>query len=165
MTQSPDRDGPLLQFQKVDSSQALARDLSPTFGAPSPALPPLESHPICIPSPYTDLGHDFGTLPFYSSGLVGYGGPSIADCPPPVRQSLSPTLFWSPPPAMHHGHASPLATAAHRSQSRLQHGQPHHGPWAELSEENRYFLKCYSHRFNLLTVQYSSSSTTTVQHS
>ncbi|XP_041951731.1 estrogen receptor 2a isoform X1 [Alosa sapidissima] len=134
MTQSPDRDGPLLQLQKVDSSQAGARELSPIFSGPPPAaLPSLDSQPICIPSPYTELGHDFGALPFYGSGLVGYGGPSIADCPP-MRQSLSPTLFWSP--STHHGHVSPLPV--HRPQSRLgQHGGPTHGAWAELTEENR----------------------------
>ncbi|XP_063079621.1 estrogen receptor 2a isoform X1 [Engraulis encrasicolus] len=239
MTQSPEREGPLLQLQKVDSSQARdlspttfsqagrdlsptfsnqdcnlsptfsqagrdlspttfnqagrnlspttfsqsarnisptfsqAPDLSPSFGTPSPsALPPpppppaLESQPICIPSPYTDLGHDFGALPFYSPGLVGYGGPPIADCPPPVRQSLSPTtLFWPSgplPPSMHHAaaggggggggghhhhhhhhhphhgqHVSPLSAAAHRSQGRLQHEQPAHRAWTELNEDNR----------------------------
>lgn len=130
MTQSPGRDGPLLQLQKVDSSQASTRELSPVFSAPSPALPTLESHPICIPSPYTELGHDFGTLPFYGSSLTGYGGPSIADCPP-MRQSLSPTLFWSPP--THHGHVSPLAV--HRPQSERS--------WSEPAEENRYCLTCF----------------------
>ena len=138
MTQSPDRDGPLLQIKKVESSQAAVRELSPVFGASSSALAPLESHPICIPTPYTDLGHDFGTLPFYGSGLMSYSGPSIADCPP-VRQSLSPTLYW--PPSTHHGHVSPLAV--HIPQSRLQHEQPTHGVWAELTEENRYFLTCF----------------------
>ncbi|XP_062406174.1 estrogen receptor 2a [Sardina pilchardus] len=138
MTQSPDRDGPLLQLQKVDSSQAGGgRELSPVFSALSPAaaVPSLDSQPICIPTPYTELGHDFGALPFYGSGLVGYGGPPIADCPP-LRQSLSPTLFWPPPAHHHHGHVSPLAV--HRPQSRLgPHGQPTHGAWAELTEENR----------------------------
>lgn len=138
MTQSPGRDGPLLQLQKVDSSQAGAQELSPVFSAPSPALPTLESHPICIPSPYTELGHDFGTLPFYGSSLAGYSGPSIADCPP-MRQSLSPTLFWPPP--SHHGHVSPLAV--HRPQSRLQHGQTTNGAWSEPAEENRYCLTCF----------------------
>ncbi|KAI4890798.1 hypothetical protein NFI96_001406 [Prochilodus magdalenae] len=92
----------------------------------------MESHPICIPSPYTDIGHDFATLPFYSPTLLSYSSTSLSDCPS-VRQSLSPTLFWPS-----HSHVSPLTL--HRSQSHTQQSHLNSGPWQELTpctpEEN-----------------------------
>lgn len=138
MTESPDREPPLLQLQEADTSRADPRVLSPIFGSASPALP-VESHPICIPSPYTDISHDFAPLPFYSPTLLAYGGTPLSDCAS-VRQSLSPTLFWSS-----HSHVSSLAL--HRPQSRLQHTQPTHPAWAELAShdhtavENRVVVK------------------------
>ncbi|XP_028858084.1 estrogen receptor 2a [Denticeps clupeoides] len=115
----------LVQPQESDSNQAVKRAISPHFTSTSPALA-MEGHPICIPSPYTDLGHEFTSLPFYSPTLLGYGGPNISDCPS-MRPTISPTLFWS----SHNGHVSPLAVP--RSQSRLQHSQPTHGTWTELT--------------------------------
>uniref|UniRef100_A0A8C0YVT1 Estrogen receptor 2a n=2 Tax=Cyprinus carpio TaxID=7962 RepID=A0A8C0YVT1_CYPCA len=115
---------PLLQLQEVDSSRVGGHVLSPAFNSPSPSLP-VESHPICIPSPYTDLGHDFTTLPFYSPALLGYGAAPLSDCPS-VRQSLSPSLFWPP-----HSHVS--SVALHQQQTRLQQNHPTGGSWAELT--------------------------------
>uniref|UniRef100_A0A8C0YMV2 Estrogen receptor 2a n=1 Tax=Cyprinus carpio carpio TaxID=630221 RepID=A0A8C0YMV2_CYPCA len=124
MSVYPEGDSPLLQLQEVDSSRVGGHVLSPAFNSPSPSLP-VESHPICIPSPYTDLGHDFTTLPFYSPALLGYGAAPLSDCPS-VRQSLSPSLFWPP-----HSHVS--SVALHQQQTRLQQNHPTGGSWAELT--------------------------------
>ncbi|KAL0164370.1 hypothetical protein M9458_040123 [Cirrhinus mrigala] len=124
MSEYPEGDSPLLQLQEVDSSRVGGHVLSPIFNSSSPSLP-AESHPICIPSPYTDLGHDFTTLPFYSPTLLGYGTSPLSDCSS-VRQSLSPTLFWPP-----HSHVSSLAL--HQQQTRLQQNHPNGGTWAELT--------------------------------
>ncbi|KAM4633205.1 estrogen receptor 2a [Polymixia lowei] len=121
---SPEREQPLLQLQEVDSSRVGSRVLSPILSSTSPALPLETSQPICIPSPYTDLGHDFTTLPFYSPTIFSYAGPSLSDRSP-VRQSLSPSLFWPS-----HGHVGP-PIPLHRPLFR-QPGQPIHGQWVEL---------------------------------
>ncbi|XP_059354812.1 estrogen receptor beta-1 [Carassius carassius] len=116
MSEYAEGDSSLLQLQEVDSSRMGGHVLSPTFNSSSPSLP-VESHPICIPSPYTDLGHDFTTLPFYSPSLLGYGTSPLSDCP---------TLFWPP-----HSHVSSLAL--HQQQTRLQPNHPTGGTWAELT--------------------------------
>lgn len=137
MSEYPEGDSPLLQLQEVDSSRVGGHVLSPVFNSSSPSLP-MESHPICIPSPYTDLGHDFTTLPFYSPALLGYGASPLPDCPS-VQQSLSPTLFWPP-----HSHVSSIAL--HQQQTQLQQNHPASGTWAELTphdhsqEENWYVV-------------------------
>ncbi|XP_066533917.1 LOW QUALITY PROTEIN: estrogen receptor 2a [Hoplias malabaricus] len=123
MSESPERDAPLLQLQEVESSKVGGQVLSPVFNS-SPSLP-MESHPVCIPSPYTDLNHDFPTLPFYSPTLLGYSSGSLSDCPS-VRQSLSPTIFWTS-----HSHMSPLTL--HRSQTHVQQNQLSSGAWQELT--------------------------------
>ncbi|XP_016118928.1 estrogen receptor beta-1-like, partial [Sinocyclocheilus grahami] len=124
MSVYPEGDSPLLQLQEVDSSRLGGHVLSPAFNSSSPSLP-VESHPICIPSPYTDIGHDFTTLPFYSPALLGYGTSPLSDCPS-VRQSLSPSLYWPP-----HSHVSSIAL--HQQQTRLQQNHPTGGSWAELT--------------------------------
>lgn len=130
MSESPERDAPLLQLQEVNSSRAegctlSSRMISSTSSSQSVTM---ESHPICIPSPYADIGHDFTTLPFYSPTLLGYSGPALPDCPP-VRQSLSPTLFW---PSQ--SHIAPLTL--HHPQSHCQQNQPSNGTWQELTSRN-----------------------------
>ncbi|KAM3861498.1 estrogen receptor 2a [Diretmus argenteus] len=115
---------PLLQLQEVDSSRVGGCVLSPILSSSSPGLSLETSQPICIPSPYTDLGHDFTTIPFYSPTIFSYAGPGLSDCPS-VHQSLSPSLFWTG----HVGTPIPL----HRSQSRPQHSQPIHSAWGERS--------------------------------
>nr|AUR44959.1 estrogen receptor b1 [Scatophagus argus] len=118
---SPEKDQPLLQLQKVDSSRVGCRVLSPILSSSLES-----SQPICIPSPYTDLGHEFTTIPFYSPTIFSYASPGISDCPA-VHQSLSPSLFWPS-----HGHVGP-SIPPHHSQTRPQHGQPIQSPWEELS--------------------------------
>ncbi|XP_061563292.1 estrogen receptor 2a [Cololabis saira] len=110
---------PLLQLQEVDSSRVCSRILSPVHSCNSPSLSHETSQPICIPTPYTDLGHDFTTIPFYSPAIFSYAGPSISEGPS-VHQSLGASLFWPS-----HGHMGP-SIPLHHSQARPQHGQP---PW------------------------------------
>ncbi|XP_070781740.1 estrogen receptor 2a [Enoplosus armatus] len=117
---SPEKDQPLLQLQKVDSSRAGGRVLSPILGSSQ------DSQPVCIPSPYTDLSHDFATIPFYSPTIFSYAGPGLSGCTP-VHQSLSPSVFWPG-----HGHVGP-PVPLHHSQAQPQHGQPIQSPWVELS--------------------------------
>ncbi|XP_047194135.1 estrogen receptor 2a [Hippoglossus stenolepis] len=121
-----ERDQPLLQLQEVDSSRVRSCVLSPILSSSSPGLSLDASQPICIPSPYAELGHDFATIPFYSPTIFSYAAPSISECPS-VHQSLSPSLFWPG-----HGHMGP-PMPLHRSQGRPQHGQPIQSPWGELT--------------------------------
>lgn len=116
----PDKDQTILQLQKVDSSRSGLRIFSPVLS------PSLDSSTICIPSPYTDLGHDFTSIPFYAPTIISYTGASISDRSGGHR-SLSPTLCW---PA--HGHMGPHV-ALHQSPARPQHGPPIQSPWMELS--------------------------------
>ncbi|XP_034055011.1 estrogen receptor 2a isoform X2 [Gymnodraco acuticeps] len=116
-----EKEYPHLQLQEVDSSRVGCRALPPPLMASSPGLS-MENQPICIPSPYTDIGHDFPPLPFYSPTIFTYAGPGISDCPS-VRQSLSPSLFWPS-----HGHVGPL----HQAQARPP--QPVQSPWVELRD-------------------------------
>ncbi|XP_028295870.1 estrogen receptor beta-like [Gouania willdenowi] len=116
----PEKHQPLLQLQEVDSSRVSARVLSPVLSSSSPCLSLEASQPICIPSPYTDLGHDFTTIPFYSPAIF-----SLSDRPP-VHQSLGTPLFW--PSHSHVGTPIPL----HRSQTRSLHEQPIHSSWDDV---------------------------------
>uniref|UniRef100_A0A3B5B1J5 Estrogen receptor beta-like n=1 Tax=Stegastes partitus TaxID=144197 RepID=A0A3B5B1J5_9TELE len=119
---TPEKHPPLLQLQEVDSSRVGSRVLSPILSSSSPNLSLETNQPICIPSPYTDLSHDFTPIPFYSPTIFSYAGPSISDCPS-VHQSLSASLFWPS-----HGHVGP-PIPLHRSQARPQHSQPSQSPW------------------------------------
>nr|ANN14191.1 estrogen receptor beta 1 [Poecilia latipinna] len=115
---SPEKHQPLLQLQEVDSSRVGGRILSP-------GLTHEACQPICIPAPYTDLGHDFTSIPFYSPTIFSYASQSISECPS-VHQSLSASLFW--PRNGHVGAALPL----HRSSGRAQHGQAVQHPWESV---------------------------------
>lgn len=109
----------LLQLQEIDSSRAGSCILSPILGSSSPGLSHETSQPICIRSPYTDLGHDFTTIPFYSPTIFSYGGPSISECSS-VHQSLSASLFYSRV-------GTPITL--HCPQGRSQQGQSAQTPW------------------------------------
>lgn len=117
----PEKDRPLLQLQKVDSSRVGGRVISPVLSSSVDT-----SRPICIPSPYTELGHDFPAIPFYGPTIFGYASSGISDHAS-VHQSLNPSLFWPS-----HGHVGPHIPL-HHSQARPQHGQPIQSPWVELS--------------------------------
>uniref|UniRef100_A0A3Q3KLP8 Estrogen receptor 2a n=1 Tax=Monopterus albus TaxID=43700 RepID=A0A3Q3KLP8_MONAL len=122
----PEKDQLLLQLQKVDSSRVGSREV---LSCSSPGLSLETSQPICIPSPYTDLGHDFTTIPFYNPTIFSYAGPSVSDCTS-VHQSLSPSLFWPS-----HGHVGP-PVSPFRSPARPQHGQPIQSPWVEATSRD-----------------------------
>lgn len=124
---SPEKDQPLLQLQEVDSSRVGSRVLSPILSSSSPALSIESSQPICIPSPYTELSHDFTTIPFYSPTIFSYATPGISECSS-VHQSLRPSIFWPS-----HGHVGSHLPLHHTAQGRPQHGQPIQNPWMELS--------------------------------
>lgn len=140
MSKSSGRDPLLVQLPEVDSSRTGGRVISSVLTSSSSPNLPMESRPICIASPYTDVGHDFTTIPFYSPTLLSYSGPPLADCPS-VGQSLSPTLFWPS-----HGHMATLAHTLHRPQMHCQQNQLSSCTWQELaprsytSQDNRYIL-------------------------
>ncbi|MED6278708.1 Estrogen receptor beta [Characodon lateralis] len=115
---SPEKHQPLLQLQEVDSSRVGSCILSPGLTHES-------CQPICIPAPYTDLGHEFTPIPFYSPTIFSYTSQGISDCPS-VHQSLSASLFW--PSRGHVGSSLPL----HRSQARAQHSQAVQNPWESV---------------------------------
>nr|AAK16742.1 estrogen receptor beta [Danio rerio] len=132
MSEYPEGDSPLLQLQEVDSGRVGGHILSPIFNSSSPSLP-VENHPICIPSPYTDLGTTSALCPFTVPLCWGTSTSPLSDCSS-VRQSLSPTLFWPP-----HSHVSSLTL---QQQSRLQQNHATSGTWTEhtphdhVEEEN-----------------------------
>uniref|UniRef100_A0A665WSP5 Estrogen receptor 2a n=1 Tax=Echeneis naucrates TaxID=173247 RepID=A0A665WSP5_ECHNA len=123
---SPEKDPHLLQLPEVDSSRVRGGAFSPVLSSCSPSLSLETSQPICIPSPYTDLSHDYSTIPFYSPTIFSYATPSISDCPT-VHPSLSSPLFWPG-----HGHMGP-PIPVHCSQAQAQHGEPIQSPWVELT--------------------------------
>ncbi|XP_045918514.1 estrogen receptor 2b isoform X1 [Micropterus dolomieu] len=102
MASSPGLDAdplPLLQLQEVDSSKASQRPSSPGL-LPAVYSPPLgmDSHTVCIPSPYTDSSHEYnhshGPLTFYSPSVLSYARPPITDSPSSLCPPLSPSAFW-----------------------------------------------------------------------
>lgn len=117
---SQQKDQPLLQLQKVDSSRAGCCLVPPVLSNALEA-----SHqPICIPSPYTDFSPNFSAMPFYGPTIFSYAGPPTSDRAS-ARRSISPSLIWP-------GHGGPHVPL-HPPQVRPQHGQPIQSPWAELS--------------------------------
>ncbi|XP_024912375.1 estrogen receptor 2a isoform X1 [Cynoglossus semilaevis] len=132
MTTAPlEKEQPLLQLQEVGSSRVRGCMLSPILSScsssSSPGMTLDPSHPICIPSPYTDLGHDFtASLPFYSPTIFTYPSPSVADGSS-GRQSLSPSVFWA-------GHGRVGSTVPlHHPQGRPQHAPTLQRTWVELT--------------------------------
>lgn len=127
---SLEKDQPLLQLQEADSRRIGCRVLPPVLSSASPGFSMDTGQPICIPSPYTDLGHDFATIPFYSPTIFTYASPGISDGPAAVHRSLSPALFWPS-----HGHVGP-SIPLHHPQTRPQQGQPIQSPWVELVQRD-----------------------------
>ncbi|KAJ8288953.1 hypothetical protein COCON_G00016120 [Conger conger] len=129
MTGSPGNELPLLQLQEVDSSKVgenggSAGLLPSMYNGALPTLS-MDNHAVCIPSPYTDSGHDYTTLTFYRPPILGHAGPAVPEGPD-VRPSLSPSLFW--PSHGHHGHVPQLAL---HFQQPLLYREPPHSPWGE----------------------------------
>ncbi|XP_032883397.1 estrogen receptor beta isoform X1 [Amblyraja radiata] len=104
-------DGPELQLKGSPAA--------PQYGS---GLPGLSEHgPVCMAAPYGEGRHDYPGLAFYSPSLLGYEANSDG---PYVRQSLSPSLYWSAS-----GHLSPIAL---HCQTPLVYTEPSRTPWGEL---------------------------------
>nr|AFV36367.2 estrogen receptor beta 2 [Thamnaconus septentrionalis] len=119
---------PLLQLEEVDSSKASQKPTSPRAPPPAAYSPPLamDSHTVCIPSPYTDSNHEYnvhghGPLSFYGPSVLSYGRPPVAEGP-----SLSPPSFWS----SHSLPAVPSLTL-HCPQPLVYNEPSPHVPWLE----------------------------------
>ncbi|XP_037305444.2 estrogen receptor 2a isoform X1 [Pungitius pungitius] len=125
---SPVKAEPLVQLRQVDSGRLGCRVLPALQGSSSPGFTLEAIQPVCIPSPYTDLGHDFSPIPFYSPTIFTYASPGMSDCSA-AHRSLSPSVFWSS-----HGHAGPPPHQA-QAQARPQPG-PAQSPWVELTQRD-----------------------------
>uniref|UniRef100_A0A3B4GHR2 Estrogen receptor 2 n=1 Tax=Pundamilia nyererei TaxID=303518 RepID=A0A3B4GHR2_9CICH len=136
MTSSPALDAnplPLLQLEEVDSSKATERVSSPGL-LPAMYSPPvgMDSHTICIPSPYTDSNHDYnhghGPLTFYSPSVLSYTRSPITDSPSSLCPPLSPSAFW--PSHTHHNVNVPSLTL-HCTQPLVYNEPSPHAPWLD----------------------------------
>lgn len=132
MASSPGLDAhPLqgLQLQTVDSSKASERPSSPGL-MPAAYSPPLsvDSHTVCIPSPYTDSSNEYGhgPLTFYSPSVLSYTRPPISDSPSSLCPSLSPSAFWPS-----HSHPTLSSLTLHCPQPPCYNEPGSHAPWLE----------------------------------
>ncbi|XP_029282700.1 estrogen receptor 2b isoform X1 [Cottoperca gobio] len=134
MDSSPGLDAdtlPLLQLQEVDSSKSSERPSSPGIlsAVYSPPLG-MDSHTVCIPSPYTDSSHEYnhshGPLTFYSPSVMSYARPPITDSPSSLCPPLSPSAFWPS-----HSHSN-IPSLTLRCPQPLVYNEPSpHAPWLE----------------------------------
>ncbi|XP_038154551.1 estrogen receptor beta-like [Cyprinodon tularosa] len=120
---------PMLQLQETDAVKEPDRPASPGL-LPTMYSPPvgLDSHTVCIPSPYTDSSHDYhghGPLTFYSPSVLGYTRAPITDSPSSLCPPLSPSTFWPS-----YNHSTPSLTL-HCTQPLVYHETSPHGPWLE----------------------------------
>lgn len=135
MASSPELDPDplsLLQLQEVDSSKASERQSSPGI-LPTVYSPPLgmDNHTVCIPSPYTDSGHEYNhghaPLNFYSPPVLSYARPPISDSQSTLCPPLSPPAFWS----SHHSHTN-VPSLSLRCPQPLVYNEPSpHVTWLE----------------------------------
>ncbi|XP_026008538.1 estrogen receptor 2b isoform X1 [Astatotilapia calliptera] len=134
MTSSPALDAnplPLLQLEEVDSSKATERVSSPGL-LPAMYSPPvgMDSHTICIPSPYTDSNHDYnhghGPFTFYSPSMLSYTRSPITDSPSSLCPPLSPSAFWPS-----HTHHNVPSLTLHCTQPLVYNEPSPHAPWLD----------------------------------
>ncbi|XP_041827800.1 estrogen receptor beta-like [Melanotaenia boesemani] len=122
---------PLLQLQEADSSKVSERPTSPGL-LPTMYSPPLgmDSHTVCIPSPYTDSGHDYnhghGPVTFYSPSVLSYTRQPITDSPTSLCPSLSPSAYWPS-----HSHHNIPSLTLHCTQPLVYNEPSPHAPWLE----------------------------------
>uniref|UniRef100_A0A3Q4NA78 Estrogen receptor 2b n=1 Tax=Neolamprologus brichardi TaxID=32507 RepID=A0A3Q4NA78_NEOBR len=134
MTSSPALDAnplPLLQLEEVDSSKATERMSSPGL-LPAMYSPPvgMDSHTVCIPSPYTDSNHEYnhghGPLTFYSPSMLSYTRSPITDSPSSLCPPLSPSAFWPS-----HTHHNVPSLTLHCTQPLVYNEDSPHAPWLD----------------------------------
>ncbi|XP_008313933.1 estrogen receptor beta-like isoform X3 [Cynoglossus semilaevis] len=91
----------------------------------------MDTHTVCIPSPYTDSGHEYnlghGPLTFYGPPVLSYSRPPVTDSQGAVCGPLSPTAFWPP-----HGPAN-ISSLTLRCPQPLVYNEPspHGCSWME----------------------------------
>lgn len=118
---------PLPQPDEADPSRAALKPASPPVPPAALSPPPaMDSHTVCIPSPYTDSNHEYnvhghGPLSFYSPSVLSYGRPPVTEGP-----SLSPSPYWSP-----HGHPAVPSLTLHCPQPLVYNEPSPHVPWLE----------------------------------
>uniref|UniRef100_A0A3B5L668 Uncharacterized protein n=1 Tax=Xiphophorus couchianus TaxID=32473 RepID=A0A3B5L668_9TELE len=120
----------VLQLHDEDYSKASERPTSPVL-LPTMYSPPMgiESHTVCIPSPYTDSSHDYHGHPpltFYSPSVLSYTRAPITDSPPSMCPPMSPPSFWP----SHNHHSIPSLTL-HCTQPLVYNEPNPQGPWLE----------------------------------
>lgn len=130
MASSPELDAdplPLLQLQEVDSSKSSERPSSPGMYSTSVGM---DSHTICIPSPYKNSGHEYnhghGPLTFYSPSVLSYARPPITDSPSSLCPTLSPSAFWPS-----HSHPNMPSLTLHCPQPLVYNEPSPHATWLE----------------------------------
>nr|CAE30470.1 estrogen receptor beta 2 [Sparus aurata] len=132
MAASPELDSrSLLQLQEVDSSKPSERPSSPRQ-LPAAYSPPLgmDSHTVCIPSPYADSSHEYnhghGPLNFYSQSVLSYARQPVTDSPSYLCPSISPSAFWPS-----HNHPSMPSLTLQCPQPHVYNEPSPHAPWLE----------------------------------
>ncbi|TKS86108.1 Estrogen receptor beta [Collichthys lucidus] len=121
----------MLQLQEVCSTKASERPRSPGL-LPAVYSPPLgmDSHTVCIPSPYMDSSHEYnhshGPLTFYSPSVLSYSRPPITDSPSSLCPSLSPSAFWPS-----HNHPTMPSLTLHCPEPIVYNEPSPHAPWLE----------------------------------
>ncbi|XP_024857992.1 estrogen receptor 2b isoform X1 [Kryptolebias marmoratus] len=120
---------PMLQLQEAYSSKPSERPTSPGL-LPTMYSPPLgiDSHTVCIPSPYTDSSHDYnhghGPLTFYGPSVLSYSRPPITDSPTSLCPPRSPSAFWSS-----HSHHNVPSLTLHCTQPLVYSEPGPHPAW------------------------------------
>ncbi|XP_051775924.1 estrogen receptor beta-like isoform X2 [Erpetoichthys calabaricus] len=122
MTSLPKKEAQVRQLE-VMKPHSPGMDMQLT-GCGTLTAPTMESKAVCIPSPYMDSTHDYNALAFYSPAMLGYNSNSSGlPNSPAVRQTLSPSVFWTQP-----NHISSLAI---HCQQALMYPDSERSHWGE----------------------------------
>uniref|UniRef100_A0A3Q0RTE0 Estrogen receptor 2b n=1 Tax=Amphilophus citrinellus TaxID=61819 RepID=A0A3Q0RTE0_AMPCI len=118
--------GPYSEFLKA-TERASSPGLLPAMYSPPVGM---DSHTVCIPSPYTDSNHDYnhghGPLTFYSPSMLTYSRPPITDSPSSLCPPLSPSAFWPS-----HTHHNVPSLTLHCTQPLVYNEPSPHAPWLD----------------------------------
>ncbi|XP_078418086.1 estrogen receptor 2a isoform X2 [Cetorhinus maximus] len=135
MATSPMKESAMSELQELRTGPIETQiKNSPLAGPSQPqysnSVPSLSEHgPICIPSP-----NEYPSLAFYRPSILGYGMPNDTGGPDGtiVRQSLSPSMYWSSP-----GHVSPITL---HCQQPIMYAEPPKSPWDDLRSGDQHQL-------------------------